>query len=140
MSFSRWMQHRANARTNRKIRAGRGRMMGMDLLVLTTVGRRSGQRRESPLAWFPDGEDAWLVVASGGDGRDPDWFGNAMAHPDEVSIELPGTAAVAVAPQRLEGDEREQAWQRIVTAQPRLGKYQDKAGREYAVLRLAARG
>ena len=138
-ALSRWIQQKANARTNRKIRKGRGRMMGMDLLILHTVGRRSGQPRQSPLAWFPDGDDAWLVVASGGGEQHPDWFANVLAHPDRASVELPGRDAVPVAPQRLAGADRERAWQRIVAAQPRMGKYQAKSAREYPVLRLAAR-
>ncbi|OUS84161.1 nitroreductase/quinone reductase family protein, partial [Rhodococcus sp. NCIMB 12038] len=65
-AFSRWMQRKMNARMNRKIRRGHGQFMGMDVLILNTVGRRSGQPRQSPLAWFADGDDARLVVASGG--------------------------------------------------------------------------
>ena len=136
-ALSQWIQRTANARTNRRIRGGRGRMMGMDLLILHTVGRRSGQPRQSPLAWFADGEDAWLVVASGGGDRHPDWYANLVAHPDRTSVELPGRDAVPVTPQRLVGTDREQAWQRIVTAQPRLGRYQAKSDRQYPVIRLA---
>jgi F420H(2)-dependent quinone reductase len=44
------MQHRMNARTNRKVRGGRGTFMGMDVLILHTLGRRSGQPRETPVA------------------------------------------------------------------------------------------
>ena len=73
-ALSRWMQHRMNARMIRKVRRGRGTFMGMDVLVLHTVGRRSGEARETPLAWFADGEDARLIVASGGGSQDPDWF------------------------------------------------------------------
>jgi cell division GTPase FtsZ len=62
---SRWMQQRMNARMNRKIRRGRGKFMGMDVLILHTVGRRSAQPRQSPVAWFADGAHAWLIVASG---------------------------------------------------------------------------
>ncbi len=50
-AFSRWMQHRMNARMNRKVRRGRGTFMGMDVLILHTVGRRSGQPHETPPAW-----------------------------------------------------------------------------------------
>lgn len=64
--FSRWMQRTMNARMNRKIRRGRGEFMGMDVLILSTVGRRSGQPRETPLARFAEGDDAWLIVGSGG--------------------------------------------------------------------------
>lgn len=137
-AFSRWMQQKMNARMNRKIRRGRGDFMGMDVLILNTVGRRSGQPRETPVAWFADG-DARLVVASGGGSRHPDWHANLMAHPGRVSIELPGGGAVPVTPHQLDGADREQAWQRIAAAQPRLAKYQSKSEREYPVVRLTAR-
>ncbi len=138
-AVSRWVQHRMNARMNHKIRGGRGTFMGMDVLILNTVGRRSGQPRETPVAWFADGEDAWLVVASGGKTRHPDWHLNVMRHPDRASIELPGRDAVSVTPQVLDGADREQAWKRITAAQPRYEKYQRKTDREYPVVRLTPR-
>jgi deazaflavin-dependent oxidoreductase (nitroreductase family) len=135
---SRWVQQRMNARMNRNIRRGRGRFMGMDVLILHTVGRQSGQPRQSPVAWFADGQDAWLIVASGG-GAAPDWYLNLVAHPERASIELPGRDPVAVTPQRLDGADREQAWQRVTAAQPRYAKYQRKTDREYPVVRLTLR-
>ena len=137
--FSRWMQLKANARTMTRIRRGRGTSMGMNLLILHTVGRRSGQPRQSPLAWFPDGESSWLVIASGGGDHNPAWFANMMANPDAVSVELPGKDAVAVTVQRLDGADRAPAWQRILAAQPRFEKYQRKSVREYPVVRLVAK-
>ncbi|GAA1755678.1 nitroreductase family deazaflavin-dependent oxidoreductase [Streptomonospora arabica] len=136
---SRWVQQKMNARMSRKVRGGRGAFMGMDVLVLNTVGRRSEQPRETPLAWFADDEDGWLVVASGGGSRHPDWHANLMAHPERASVELPGRGAVPVVPHRLRGADREQAWQRITEAQPRYGKYQAKSDREYPVVRLVPR-
>ncbi|MCY9787028.1 nitroreductase family deazaflavin-dependent oxidoreductase [Nocardiopsis sp. EMB25] len=136
---SRWLQHRANARMKRKIRGGRGSFMGMDVLILHTAGRRSGQPRETPVAWFPDGEDAWLVVASGGKDRHPDWHLNLMGRPERASVELPGSRTVPVSPRVLDGPERDRAWKRITRAQPRLGTYQSKSGREYPVVRLSPR-
>jgi deazaflavin-dependent oxidoreductase (nitroreductase family) len=138
-AFSRWMQHRMNARMNRKIRRGRGKFMGMDVLILHTVGRRSGETRETPVAWFADGEDARLIVASGGGSQHPDWYGNLMAHADRALIELPSSDAAPVRPHRLDGADREQAWQRIAAAQPRIAKYQSKSDREYPVVRLTLR-
>ena len=138
-AMSRWVQHRMNARMNRKVRRGRGKFMGMDVLILHTVGHRSGEVRETPVAWFADGEDAWLIVASGGGSRHPDWYVNLMAHPDRASIELPGGDTVPVTPHRLDGADREQAWQRIAAAQPRIAKYQSKSDREYPVVRLTRR-
>jgi deazaflavin-dependent oxidoreductase (nitroreductase family) len=138
-AVSRWMQHRMNARMNKKIRRGRDTFMGMDVLILHTVGRRSGQPRQSPLAWFADGADARLVIASGGGEHHPDWYRNLMAHPEQASIELPGREATPVALEELAGTEREAAWQRIAAAQPRLAKYQGKTERVYPIVRLAAR-
>ena len=94
------------------------------------------------MAWFTEadadraGDGARLVVASGGGSQHPDWFANLMAHGDKASIELPGRDAVPVTPERLDGVEREQAWQRIAEAQPRIAKYQAKSDRQYPVVRL----
>jgi deazaflavin-dependent oxidoreductase (nitroreductase family) len=133
------MQRKANGRMVRKIRRGRGTFMGMDVLILTTVGRRSGQPRETPVAWFAGDEDGWLIVASGGGSQHPDWHANLMAHPDRASIDLPGHGAVPVTPHVLDGAERERAWQLIAAAQPRIAKYQSKSDRRYPVVRLTRR-
>lgn len=138
-AFARWMQKKMNIRMNRKIRSGKASFMGMEVLILHTVGRKSGQPRLSPLAWFADGEDSWLIVASGGGSRHPDWHLNLMAHPDRAAAELPGREAVQVTAQVLEGADREQAWKGITAAQPRYGKYQSKSDREYPVVRLTRR-
>ncbi len=137
--FSRWMQQKMNARTNTKIRNGRGTFMGMDVLILHTTGRRSGQPRQSPVAWFPDGQDAWLIVASGGGSQHPDWYYNLVTHPGDASIELPDGAVKPATPQFLEGADRERAWQIVATAQPRIAKYQSKSERQYPVTRLTLR-
>ena len=42
----------------------KGQFGGMNALVLTTVGRKSGQERANPLAWFPGPDGSWLIVAS----------------------------------------------------------------------------
>ena len=112
------------------------KFMGMDVLMLTTTGARSGEKRETSVAWFPDGEDAWLVVASAaGSDRNPAWYHNLLAHPDEVSIELPGRKLDVTATE-LQGAEREERWQRIVAAQSRFGGYQEKTDRQLPVIRL----
>jgi deazaflavin-dependent oxidoreductase (nitroreductase family) len=90
------------------------------------------------VAWLADGQDAWLIVASGGR-LHPDWYLNLMAHPDRASIELPGHDPVPATPHRLDGTDRAQAWQRITAAQPRYAKYQRKTDREYPVVRLTLR-
>jgi deazaflavin-dependent oxidoreductase (nitroreductase family) len=112
------------------------RFQGMDLLYLTTVGAKTGQKRLSPIARFPDGDNAWFVVASnGGASRNPSWYHNLMAHPDQVWIEVEGRS-FPVMVEQLEGSPRDAAWQRIVAAQPRFGGYQKKTDRDLPVIRL----
>jgi deazaflavin-dependent oxidoreductase (nitroreductase family) len=112
------------------------KFQGMDLLYLTTVGAKSGQKRQSTVSRFADGDDAWLVVASaGGSAHNPAWYHNIAAHPDQVWVEFGGTRQ-RVAPSQLAGQAREQAWQRITQAQPRYQGYQDKTDREIPVIKL----
>jgi deazaflavin-dependent oxidoreductase (nitroreductase family) len=112
------------------------KFQGMDVLFLTTTGRKSGQPHENAVSWFADGDDAWLIVASaGGSAGNPAWYLNMAAHPDQVWIELPDRK-LRVTPEQLAGERREEAWQRITSAQPRYAKYQTKTDRTLPVVRL----
>jgi deazaflavin-dependent oxidoreductase (nitroreductase family) len=112
------------------------KFQGMDLLYLTTVGAKTGQKRQSTVARFADGDDAWLVVASaGGAVHQPAWYHNIAAHPDQVWAEF-GGRQMRVTPTQLEGDARAQAWQRITQSQPRYLGYEKKTDRAIPVIRL----
>jgi deazaflavin-dependent oxidoreductase (nitroreductase family) len=112
------------------------KFQGMDLLYLTTVGAKSGEKRQSTVTRFADGDDAWLVVASaGGSAHHPAWYHNIAAHPDQVWAEF-GGHEVKVSPHQLDGEERAQAWERITKAQPRYSGYQSKTDRAIPVIRL----
>ncbi len=64
---ARWIGNQMIRRARRK---QDGKFMDMNVLVLTTVGAKTGQRRETLLGSFPDGDGAWLIVASvGGSAR-----------------------------------------------------------------------
>ena len=53
-----------NAWNMKRIRGKATKVMGFPSLVLTTVGAKSGTPRHTPVAYFPDGTDSWLIVAS----------------------------------------------------------------------------
>ncbi len=107
-------------------------MCGRGLILVTTVGRRSGLRRTVPLAGFRDG-DAWVVGAGNYGGEaEPRWFLNVLEHPADVWIEA-GNQRVRVAAQVLPGEER-QVWLRRV---PVMRAYQNVMRREFAMVRLA---
>jgi deazaflavin-dependent oxidoreductase (nitroreductase family) len=131
----RWMNRLLMARARR----AEGRTMGMNLLVLTTVGRKSGQARQTPLAWFPGPDGSWLVVASAnGAPANPAWYLNLAAHPDQVTVEQAGRK-VAVTAEELHGAERERAWQQIKTAADNFRKYEETTDRLLPVIRLTPR-
>jgi deazaflavin-dependent oxidoreductase (nitroreductase family) len=110
------------------------------MLLLTTVGARSGEERTVPLAAFQDGDDAWLVVASaGGDARHPLWFRNLARNPDRVWIQV-GRRRLRVTPELLQGPARVERWQRIVTERPNFAGYQRTTDREIPVVRLTPAG
>ena len=112
------------------------KFQGMDLLYLTTVGAKSGQKRESTVSRFPDADKGWLIVASaGGSAQHPAWYHNIAAHPDQVWIEVGGQKH-HVTPKQLDGDERADAWQRITQSQPRYASYETKTDRHIPVIRL----
>ena len=112
------------------------RFNGMDLLYLTTIGARSGQRRTTPVARFDDGAGGWYVVASArGAAAHPAWYHNIAAHPDQVWAEV-GRTTCSVRVEQVTGAEREQTWARIVERAPNFGGYVTKTDREIPVLHL----
>lgn len=135
-----WALRRLNQLAVRRIRrTGGGKSMGFDVLILMTVGRKSGVERATPVGWFPAADDCRLIVASAaGTAGNPAWYYNLAAHPDDVQIEVEGRRMAVVAEQ-LHGAERADAWQRIIAAAPRFAKYQQKTDRELPVIRLMPR-
>ncbi len=115
------------------------KMSGQPLLHLHTIGAKSGQARTSVVMAFPDGEDAWLVVASrGGTAGHPSWIYNIAANPERIEVDIQGRQA-AVTAQTLSGEDRAAAWERITAVQPRFASYAQKTDRELPVVRFTAR-
>ena len=131
----RWINRWAAGR----IRKG-GKLMGStEGLVLTTVGRKSGAERSTPVNWFPGADNSWLIVASAaGAPKNPAWYYNIAANPDRVWIET-NDGKVAVTAEQLQGPERDAAWNQIAAASSLFAKYQGKTDRELPVIRLVRR-
>jgi deazaflavin-dependent oxidoreductase (nitroreductase family) len=128
-----------NNLTVRRIRRRGGTLGGVSLLVLNTVGKKTGAERANPVSWFPGEDGSWLIVASAAGGaRNPAWFYNIAANPDNVSIDV-DRANIAVVGTQLHDDERDRAWKSITTAAPRFAQYETKTDRLIPIIRLTRR-
>ena len=114
------------------------RAMGKKVLDLTTVGARSGREHTVSLIYQPDGDDAWLVVASfGGAAKHPAWYHNMAKNPEKVWVEVGGRKR-RVEAEALTGAARDRAWERMVAVWPGYAGYQEKTDRVIPVVRLKA--
>jgi deazaflavin-dependent oxidoreductase (nitroreductase family) len=119
----------------------RMRVAGRPVLLLETVGARSGARRRTILCWFPYRESSWIIVASrAGDARHPGWFHNLARNPERVWITFPGGTRLKVRPESLRGTERDQEWREVVKVSPQYAKYEDATDRVIPLIRLVREG
>jgi len=127
-------------RTLYKASGGRliGRGFGMPVVMLTTTGRKSGQRRTTMLTVpVQEGDRLVLVASYGGDDRHPAWFLNLREHPEveltQGDTSTPMTARVATP------EEKADLWPRIVAAYKGYGQYQERTDRDIPVVILEPR-
>jgi deazaflavin-dependent oxidoreductase (nitroreductase family) len=114
-----------------------GRWEGKPLLLLHSVGARSGQERINPVA-YQRLENSYAVFASkGGAPTNPDWYYNILAHPDVV-IEV-GTETLPVRARVAQGEERERIWEKQKRLNPNFAAYEQKTSRTIPVIVLEPR-
>jgi deazaflavin-dependent oxidoreductase (nitroreductase family) len=107
------------------------------MLLVHTVGARSGKEHVVPMRCLPDGETLYIFASSHGGARHPDWYHNVIAHPDIV-IEK-GTETIPVHATELRGDERAAIFSRQVARFPIFAEYERKLSRTIPVIRLDPR-
>jgi deazaflavin-dependent oxidoreductase (nitroreductase family) len=126
-----WVLRRSGGRVGR-------RFMGADVLVLRTVGRRSGQSREAPMFYVPF-RDGWAVVASNAaSARPPAWWLNLQAAPEADAL-VPGGSWAPVRARRATEAERDELWPRFVAMYRGYDRYAELAAREMPVVVLEPR-
>jgi len=124
------------------LRLTRGRLsvsVGQPVLLLTTIGAKSGQERSTPLLYIEHGDDVLLIASNGGSPRHPAWYHNLRANP-QATLTFGGKSEVYVA-REAQGDERVELWK--VARETYLGfeRYQHRAaGRRVPVMILSREG
>jgi F420H(2)-dependent quinone reductase len=107
---------------------------GMDVLVLTTVGRRSGRARSTPLAYLPHGTALAVVATNGGQDRVPDWWLNLQAEP--LASVLVGGERLAVRARRASLDEDRELWDTFIRVNRGFAEYRKLTAREIPIVLL----
>jgi len=104
-------------------------------LLLTTTGRKSGEKYIFPLFYGQTGSSYFVIASKGGAPEHPGWYRNILGNPD-VEVQV-GTAHTKARARTATGGEREKLWQQAVEFFPPYADYKIKAGaREIPVVVL----
>ena len=118
-----------------------GKLAGLPVLLLETVGRKSGERRETALTYlpypYPDGNGAVVIGSVLGEPNHPAWVLNLRADP-RVAITI-GAKRIAVEAREAEGEEREAIWADLIGVSPDYADYQHRTDRHIPVVVLERR-
>ena len=109
----------------------------MQLLLLTTTGARTGQRRAVPLTYVPDGDRYIVTAGNAGSDRHPAWYHNLVANP-EATVEV-GSEAFSTLAVIADEAEREPLYERFAAVYPVADEYQAQTARQIPVVILTRR-
>lgn len=133
-SPSEWAREQAELFERTGGREG-GTLQGRPIILLTSVGAKTGKLRKTPLMRI-EHEGEYAVVASlGGAPKHPVWYHNLVAHP-LVELQDGGVRKDYVA-REVTGEERAVWWRRAATTWPDYDKYQTKTARQIPVFVLS---
>lgn len=111
--------------------------LGVPLLLLTTTGRKSGQRRQLPLAYMREGDRLFLVGSNFGRAHHPAWVLNLLADP-AAWVTMGGKEIPVVATQ-VTGSEHDRIFQKFIDYVSNYEVYQHRTDREIKVFALTRR-
>ncbi len=125
---------RAHVRLYRLLR---GRLVGKNILLLTTTGRKSGRRRSTPLYFARDGEAYVIIASNGGEDRYPGWWYNVKAKPD-VEIQVGRERIRCVAAVANEAD-APALFAKLSALYGGYRRYREQTRRELTIFRIEPR-
>ena len=111
-----------------------GPLAGHPLLILTTLGAKSGKERRAILTFTRDAGDYVVAGTAGGSPTTPAWVHNLEAQP-HVTIEVANHASAATAT-IVGADERDRLWEQHVAELPNFAEYPAQSGRVIPVIRI----
>ena len=111
---------------------------GLAIIVVTTVGHKTGKVRKVPVMRVEHGGEYAIVASKGGAPANPGWYHNFMADPN-VMIQDGSNPFDAVV-RLVDGEERAVWWQRSVAAFAPYAEYQEKTDREIPLFIASPKG
>jgi F420H(2)-dependent quinone reductase len=123
-----WLIRRTNGRIGTRF------VGGSRLLVLRTVGRKSGQLRESPIVYIEDGGNAVVCASNAASERPPAWWLNLQARPEAEALIAGSWRRVRGREARAE--EAERLWPLLQASYPGFDHYRSLATRKMPVVIL----
>jgi deazaflavin-dependent oxidoreductase (nitroreductase family) len=111
-----------------------GRMFNSPVLLLTTTGRRSGQRRTIPLLYLKTPDGYAIAASYAGADRHPAWYRNLESRP-EATIQV-GAEVVEVTAETADAERRAELWPKLVEMYPDYAVYQARTERDIPVVLL----
>ena len=114
-----------------------GNFRGAPLLLLHTIGARSGKERVNPLMYQDLGGSVAVFATRGGAPTDPDWYHNLVANPG-VSAEI-GTVTRRFQARTAAGAERDRIWTKQKRDYPGFARYESQTDRVIPVVILEPR-
>lgn len=115
-----------------------GTLDGAPLLVLHHTGAKSGARRQTPAVHMRDGENLVIVASLLGSDKNPAWYFNLRAHPDDVEVDVRGGRR-AVRARQADEEEAASLWPRLIETYPPFKTYRERTGRVLPVMILEPR-
>jgi deazaflavin-dependent oxidoreductase (nitroreductase family) len=112
-----------------------GYFAGANMLLLHTVGAKSGQARTNPMVYVTDGDRLVVIASKGGADSDPDWYYNLRANPI-VTVELGNEQFQARATPVTEEPERSRLYARMIENRPAFADYEKKTRRKIPAIVL----
>lgn len=108
--------------------------MTVPSLLLTTTGRKSGDKYIFPLFYGEDGGRYFVIASKGGAPEHPGWYRNMLANPN-VEVQV-GTKKLHARARTATGEERARLWEKSLKFWPPYADYQRKTEREIPVVVL----
>ena len=104
------------------------------MLLLHTIGRKTGRRRTHALLYFRDGENLVVCASNNGSPQLPAWYLNLQAQP-RVLIQHGRTQREVIA-ETVGGEEKERLWQKLLAVRPQYADYKRYTSREFPIVIL----